>query len=135
MVLVKKLPFFLFFYALYTRKMCSMLSQNVKTPFQAIKTRISKSRKIDIFPKGLSHGFFFKNGPFSMFFFLRIIDQENVFYDILERKTPFQAIKTRNLKSRKFQIFPKVLSYGFGPKMAIFPTFIFTLYRPGKCIL
>ena len=28
-----------------------------KTPFWAIKTKSSKSEKIDIFPKGLTHGF------------------------------------------------------------------------------
>ena len=31
--------------------------QNEKTPFKAIKTKSSKNRKIDIFPKGLTHGF------------------------------------------------------------------------------
>ena len=43
------------------------------------------SLKIDIFPKGLNHGF----GHFSNYFFLGNIGQENVFYDILEKKTPF----------------------------------------------
>ena len=33
------------------------------------------------------------------------------------------------------EIFPKGLSHGFGPKMAIFPTFLFRQYRPGKCLL
>ena len=54
-----------------------------------MKTRSSKSRKIDIFPKGLTHGFGPKKCYFSNFFFLGNIGQENVFYDILERKTPF----------------------------------------------
>ena len=60
---------------------------------------------------------------FFQLLFLANLDQENVFYDILERKTPFYAIKTRSSKSRKIGIFPKGLTYGFGPKMAIFPTF------------
>ena len=30
---------------------------NEKAPFKAIITRRSKNRKIDVFPKGLSHGF------------------------------------------------------------------------------
>ena len=34
------------------------------------------------------------------------IRQENVFYDILERKTPFYAIKTRSSISPKIAIFP-----------------------------
>ena len=56
-------------------------------------------------------------------FFLSNIGQENVFYDILERKTPFKAIKTRSSKSRKNDIFLKGVTHGFGPKMAIFPAF------------
>ena len=46
-------------------------------------------------------------------FFLGNIGQENVFYDI----------------------FLKKLTHGFGPKMAIYPTFFFRQYRPGKCLL
>ena len=90
--------------AIYNRKMSFTIFQYEKTPFQAIKTRSSKSRKIDIFPKGS------KNGRFSNFSFLASIEQENVFYDILE-------------------------THGFAPKMAIFPTFFLRQYRTGKCLL
>ena len=77
-----------------------------------------------------------KNGHFSRCFFSVNIGQENVFYDILERKTPSEAIKTRSPKSRKIDIFPKGLTPGFGSKMAIFQTiFFFRQYRPGKCLL
>ena len=55
-----------------------------------------------------------------------------IFYN---EKTPFYAIKTKSLESRKIDIFPKGLTDGFGPKMAIFPTFFFRQYRPGKCLL
>ena len=37
-------------------------------------------------------------------------------------KTPFQGIKTTSLKSLKTDIFPKELTHGFPPEMAI-PTF------------
>ena len=37
-------------------------------------------------------------------------------------KTPFQALKKRSSKSQKNVIFPKALTHGFGPKMAIFST-------------
>ena len=85
MVLVQKWPLFqLFFYALQTRKMYSMIFQNEKTPLQVIKTRSSKSRIIDIFLKGVNPWFWSKNGHFFQLFFLRKIDEENVFYDILE---------------------------------------------------
>ena len=168
-----------FFQGIQASKMSFMIFQNKKAPFYAINTRRSKSRKIDIFQKGLTHGFapkmaifptsfflgnldhenvFFdileqknaflgyknkkfkksKNGHFSKgvnpwfcsknshffnFSFLGIIGQENVLYDILEKKTPFYAIKTRRSKSRKMDIFPMELTHGFAPKMAIFPTF------------
>ena len=59
----------------------------------------------------------------SVTFFLGNIAQENVFYDILQRKTAFWAMKTRSLNSRKIDIFPKGLTHNFSPKMAIFPTF------------
>ena len=71
--------------------------------------------------------------PFFQLFFLSNIDQENVFYNILEHKMPVQAIKTRRSKSRKFDIFLKGLTHGLGPKMAFFPTFFFLKqYKPGK---
>ena len=57
-------------------------------PFSALKTSSSKERKIDIFPKGLTHGFGPKMAIFRTFF-LGNIGQENVFYDILEPKNAF----------------------------------------------
>ena len=162
--------------------------QSDKSPFKAIKTRSSKSRKIGIFPKGLTHGFCPKIEIFPTFLFFGNIGQENVIYDILERKnafltyknkklkkmknwyffkgvnpwfwskngqfsnffywelqdwkmsftifqsgkTPLQAIKTRSSKSGKIDIFPKGLTHGFGPKMAIFGTFLFQAIQARK---
>ena len=56
-------------------------------------------------------------------FFLGNITQENVFYDILERKNAFLGFKNDEFKKWKIGIFPKGLTHGFGPKMVIFPTF------------
>ena len=53
--------------------------------FKAIKTKSSKTGKIDIFPKGLTHGFGPKMAIFPTFF-LGNIGQENVFDDILGPK-------------------------------------------------
>ena len=53
-------------------------------------------------------------------FFLGNIGQENVVYDLLERKDAFPVKTTRSSKSRKIDIFPKGLTNGFGPRMAIF---------------
>ena len=102
-----------------------MIFQNEKTPFQAIKTRSSKSRKIDIFPKGLTHGFGPKMVIFPTFIFQEIQAKKISFRIFQNEKTPFQAIKTRSLKTRKTGIFSKGLTHGFGPKMVIFPTFFF----------
>ena len=49
--------------------MSCRISQNEKTPFHAIKTRNSESRKIDIFSKGLTNGFGPKMPNFPTFFF------------------------------------------------------------------
>ena len=59
--------------------------------------------------------------------FLRNIGQENVFYNILERKNAFLSYKNKKFKKSKnwHYFFPKRLTHGFGPKMAIFPTFFF----------
>ena len=61
--------------------------------------------------------------PFFNLFFSSNIGQENVFYDIPERKNAFLRYKNKKFKSRKIDIFPKGLTHGFTPKMAIFPTF------------
>ena len=114
-----------FHQAIQVRKMCFTTFQNDKTPFQAIKTRSSKSRKIDIFPKWLTHGFGPKMAIFAKFFFLAIQAKKMSFTIFQIEKTPFQAIKIRSSKSRKIDIFPKVLTHGFGPKTAIFPNFFF----------
>ena len=55
-----------------------------------------------------------------------------IFYS---EKTSFKASKTSSPKSRKIDLSPKGLTHAFGPKMAIFPTFFFGQYRPGKCLL
>ena len=73
---------------------------NQKTPFYAIKTRSPKSRKIDVFPKGLTHGFGLKMAIFPTFF-LGNIDQENVFYDIIERTNAFLGYKNKKSKKTK----------------------------------
>ena len=54
-----------------------------------------------IFPKGLTHGFGVKNGHISKCFFLGNIGQENIFYDILERKNAFLGYKNKKFKKSK----------------------------------
>ena len=70
-----------------------------------------------------------------MSLFLDNITQENVFYNILERKNAFLGYKKKKFKKSKNDIFPKVLVHGFGPKLAIFSPFCFRQYGAGKCVL
>ena len=67
--------------------------------------------------------FWVEQWPFFQGFFLGIIEEKNVFYDIPERKNAFPGYKNKKFKQSKMAIFPKGLTHGFGPKMAIFPTF------------
>ena len=66
-----------------------------------MKIRSSKNRKIEIFSKGLTHGFSPKMAIFLTWFFLGNIGQENVFYDIQERKTAFLGYKNKKFKKSK----------------------------------
>ena len=108
--------------------------ENEKTPVYAIKRRSWKSRKIDIFRKGLTHGFGQKMAIFRTFF-LGNIGQENIFYHILQRKNSFLTYKNKKFKQSKNLHLSKGVNPCFGPKMAIFPTFLFSQYSPEKCLL
>ena len=79
--------------------------------------------------------FLVQKWPFFQFIFLGIIGQENVFYDIPEGKNDFLGYKNKKFKKSKMAIFPKGLTHGLCPKLAIFPTFFVRQYRPVKCLL
>ena len=49
--------------------MCFTILSKEKTPVQAIKTRCSETRKIEIFLKGVVHGFGLKLAIFACFYF------------------------------------------------------------------
>ena len=84
-----------------------------KTPFQAIKTRSLKRRKIDIFSKGVNPWFVSKNGDFSNFFF-QVIQARKMSFTIFQNdKNAILGYKTRSSKSRKIDIFPKWLTHFF----------------------
>ena len=137
MVLVRKWPFFVtFVFRQYRSGKCVLrYSRTKKMPFSAIKTKSSKSRKVDIFLKGLTNGF----GPKMAFFptfFIQAIQSRKMSFTIFQNKDmPFQAIKTRKSKSRNIDVFLKRLTHSYEPKMAIFPTFFFRQQRLGKCLL
>ena len=59
-----------------------------------------KGEKIDIFAKGITHGFGPKRTIFPTFFLGNTV-QEKVFYDILARKTAFIGYKNKKFKKSK----------------------------------
>ena len=90
MVLVQKWPFFQLFF------LGNLGQENVfydilerKNGFLGYKNKKFKKSKNSHFSKGVNSWFLDKNGHFCNFFFLGKIGQENVFYDILERKNAF----------------------------------------------
>ena len=108
-----------FFQAIQPRKMCFMIFQNQKTTFYSIRKKNLKSRKIHIFPKGLVHRFGQK-WLFLTYFFLGNICQENVFYDILERKNNFLGYKKKKFKKSKNCHFFKEVRPWFWSKIPFF---------------
>ena len=72
-----------------------------KNPFLGYKNKKFKRSKNCHFAKEVNPWFLVKNGHFCNFFFLIKIGQENVFYDILERKKPFLGYKKKNFKKLK----------------------------------
>ena len=108
--------------------------QNEKTPFQAKKTGSSKSLKIDIFPKGLTHAFGPKMAIFPTSFFLGNIDQENAFYDIQQRKNAFLDYKNNNFKKSKNSHFSKGVNPCFWSKNDHISNFFFQVIEAWKMI-
>ena len=124
MVLVQKWPFFqlLFLGNIAQEKVFDDILER-KNAFVSCKNKKFKKSKNWHFSKGVNPWFWSKNGHFSNFFSLGNIGQENVFYDILERKNAFLSYKNKKFKKSKNWHFCKGLPHGFCPKMAIFPTF------------
>ena len=103
MVLVQKWPLFQVFLGNIGHENVFYDILEEKNAFLGYKTKKFKSqKKIDIFPKGLTHSF----GPkiaLDPICFLGNIGQENVFHKILERKVPFYSINTEVQKVKKLR--------------------------------
>ena len=137
MVLVQKWPFFqLFFLGNIGQKNVFYDTIKRKNAFHGCKNKKWKSRKIDIFPKGLTHSALVQKWPFYQLFFLGNIGQKNIFSDTIKRRNAFLAYKNKNFKKSKNGHFSRgVITDGFCPKMAFFPTFFFRQYTTGKWLL
>ena len=72
-----------------------------KIVFVGYKNKKFKKPKNCDFSKAANPWFWSKNGHFSNFFFLGKIGQDNVFYDILERKHAFLGYKKMKFKKSK----------------------------------
>ena len=106
--------------------------QNKISPLQGIKNRSSKSRKIDIFPKGLTHGFGSKMAIFATFFFRQYRPEICLLRYSTTKKTPFQPIKTRSSKSQKKFYFPKGVNSWFWSKNGRFAIVFFKAIQASK---
>ena len=95
-----------------------------KSAFQGYKNKKSKKSKNSHLAMGLTHGFGPKMAIFQIFF-LGNIGQENVFYDILERKKAFLGYKKKKLKKWKKWHFSKGVNPWFWSKNGYFSNFYF----------
>ena len=117
MVLVQKWPFFkLFFLGNIGQKNVFYHILERKNAFLGHKKKTFKKWRNRHFSKGVNPWFWSKNGHFSNFFFLGNIDQENVFYDILERKNAFLGYKNKKFKKSKNWHFSKGVNPWFWSK-------------------
>ena len=126
MLLVQKWPFFqlfflgnighknVFYYILERKNACLGYKNN----------KFKKSKNWD-FSEGVNPWFWSKNRHFSNFFFLGNIGQENVFYDILERKNAFLGYKNKKFKKSKNWHFSKGVNPWFWCKNGHFSNFFF----------
>ena len=126
MVLVRSWPFFhlLFLGNIGQEKVFYDILEQ-KNAFLDYKNNSFKRWKIESFAKGLTHGFGPKLAIFPSFIFLGIIGQENVFYDILERKNAFHGSKNRKFKKWKNWDICKGVNPWFRSKLAFLPFFFF----------
>ena len=103
-----------------------------KNTFLGYKNKKFKKSKNCHFSKGVNPRFWSKNGRFSTFFLQALQARKMSLMMFYNEKTPFQSIKRRSSKRRRNDIFPKGLTHGFGPKMAIFCTFFFQALQARK---
>ena len=96
-----------------------------KTAFLGHKNKKFKKSKNGHFSKGVNPWFWSKNGHFFNFYFLCNISQENVFYDILERKNAFLGYKNKKFKKSKNWHFSKGVNPWFWSKNGHFCKFYF----------
>ena len=97
-----------------------------KNAFLRYKNKKLLKAKTGHFSKGVNPWFWFENGHFSNLFFLGNISQQNVFYDILDRKNAsFLRYKKKKLKKSKNWNFSKAVNHRFWSKNGPFSKLFF----------
>ena len=126
MVLVKKWSVFQLFFlgTLGQENVFYDILERIKA-ILGYKNKNLKKSKYWHFSKGVNPWFSSKHGHFSNFFFLGNIGQENVFYDILERKNAFLRYKNKKFKKSKNWHFSKGVNPWFWSKNGHFSKFFF----------
>ena len=96
-----------------------------KNAFPGYKNKKLKTSKNWYSSKGVNPLFWSKNGHFSNFFSFGNIGQENVFYDILERKNAFLGYKNKKSKKSKNWNFSQGVNPWFWSKNGHFSNLFF----------
>ena len=126
MVLVEKWPFFqLFFVGNIGQENVFFDILKQKNDFLCYKNKNFKKSKNRHFSKRVNPWFWSKNGHISDFFFVGNIGQENVFYDILERKNFCLRHKNKKFKRSKNWQISKGVNPWFSSKNNHFSNFFF----------
>ena len=126
MVLVQKWPFLQLFFSgnVGQNKVFYDILER-KNTFLEYENRKFKKSKNWHFSKGVNPWFWSKNGHFSNFYFLGNIGQENVYYDIQERKNASLRYKNNKFKNSNNWYFSKGVNLWFWSKNGHFSNFYF----------
>ena len=137
MVFVQRWPFFqLFFLGNIGQKNFFYDILERKKACLGYKNKKFKTTKNWRFFKRVNSLFWAKNGHFSNILFSVNIGQENVSYDILERKNAFLGYRNKKFMKSKNWHFFKGVNPCFWSKIGHFTNFFFFMqYRLGKCLL
>ena len=127
--------FHLFFWQYRPRKCVLGYSRTKKRLSQLKKQKGQKIKKLRFFQRG-QYVVQVQNWPYFQHIFLGDKGQENVLYDILERKNNFLGYKNNRFYKAKNGHFSKGVSPWFWLKNGHYPNFfVFRQYKPAKCVL
>ena len=124
--MVEKEPFFhLSLFKPFWEGKCLLRYSRKQHAVVRYKKKKSKKPKNWHFSKGVNPWFWSKNGQFWNFFFLSNLGQENVFYDILQRKIAFLGYKINKFKNSKNWHLSQGVNPRFWSKNGCFSDFFF----------